>query len=409
MTEELHTVSASQLELFQLCGWRWYYSYIENRKEPFAESAQAGTLVHDRIEKHLLGELQVNTSETWPAPSGYEYQIGAIAAAMLENIPWKFGELTKEQIETQLKLVVEDIQFTGRVDLRVDNQVWDQKTTSSLKYAKSADVLSRDVQALVYAKWALAAGASSVDLTWNYGQSKGKTDTRKVHLTLLRDDIEERFENIVMPLARDVQAAYIHKDKYKLVRNDKACFKFPPKGCPHQIRCEIAFSKMNPKLNLVDLMKQSLDPINAPEGQQQPAEPTPEELPKKARKKRDFPAEVQAEIVKALTAEPEEKQFLEDLKPIRRLFVNCIPLGENPIAAHTLISKAARTVENDLELHHVRLAPYNTGGASLAAQLRSDIYEMDPGFDLVLISRTPEGREVEATLCGLAQEVIMGL
>ena len=97
-------------------------------------------------------------------------------------------------------------------------------------------------------------------------------------------------------------------------------------------------------------------------------------------------------------------------KPIRTLFVQCMPLQSNVRFAHDMIAKAAQTVENDLELHHVLLAPYSTGGASLAAQLRNDILSSgESGYDLVLMNRTPEARAVEQTLASLAQFVVVGL
>jgi PD-(D/E)XK nuclease superfamily len=391
-------LSASQMDLWKRCKRRWGYSYLEGKREASGKSAEAGTRVHAVLEKYLRDGSPIDATETWNG-----YPIGAIALDMVPHLP---PAGTVKNVEQSLRLVVNNVTFTGRVDAVHDNTVYDHKTTSNLKNAKSEKTLKTDIQALIYARWLDKDGA----LQWTTGQTKDVIKTKKTFLKVIREEVHEAFDNIVMPVAREILAAYEANEPSKLERNKKACFFVPPNGCPHRIPCAIEESKQmyDNKKSLVSMLKgrqaEELgisDPINPPitataivvsNGNGTAAI----ELPKKTRKKKE----------EAVAPSPEPGG-----KPIRTLYINCIPLGQSVMYAHELMAMAARTVETDLDLPHVKLAPFNTGGASLAAQLRQDIMvmEIDGGFDLVLMSRTPEGRDCEQVLISLAQHVVMSI
>lgn len=98
-------------------------------------------------------------------------------------------------------------------------------------------------------------------------------------------------------------------------------------------------------------------------------------------------------------------------KPIQTLYVDCMPLEvqTNLIHAHTLLAAAAAEVCADVQTHHIKLIEFGKGGGHLAAQLEADIRKLEGPVDVVLMSRTPEGRDVLQTLMGLAGSVVMGI
>lgn len=461
MTEVVH--SASQLELFKLCPRRHFYKYILKRPDPSGDAADAGTQVHALIENCLRDGIVPEESLVWIGPNeGYVYEIGKIALAMLKNLP---PPGTVPDVEIALALEVDGLKYRGRVDARRRENyliVTDQKTTSNIRYAKSEEDLKEDIQAILYAKWA----GEDVLLEWNFGQSKEKPantraeacfPTKLVKLFLTKEEADEKHKKIVEPVARQVALSYKHRDIRRTRQNTDACSKFPPHGCPNKEEClGKKMSIEEKKSPLIDMLRAKKatndvvvptslgdgtaftpnlalveDPINAPNVIRTPAPAQVEvvdTLPKKTRKKREaaespaqqaindqFNPERLPDVADFLRSE-ENKAFVEERpqpegKPIRTLFVSCLPLFASPrlVYAHELIAKAAQTVEDDMQLLHVKLAPFNTGGASLAAQLRVDVLEMEVGFDLVLLRNNPESRDVEQVLCSLAQQVIMGV
>ncbi len=160
------------------------------------------------------------------------------------------------------------------------------------------------------------------------------------------------------------------------------------------------------------------DPINAPNVVRTQAPAPPEvvdTLPKKTRKKREPLTIEERQAVPANKQQEEEalqslpKLEIVDGKPIRTLFLDCLPLTTPVVHAHVLIAKAAETVCGDLQVLNIKLVEFGKGGGSLAAQLSHDILQLEPGFDLALNSRTVEGREVMQTLFSLSQNIIVAL
>lgn len=434
----MRTLSASQLEKLTQCERRWAFIYLEGKREPNTDAAQAGTKVHELLEAYVQHRTPIDDKLTWKS-----FAIGAIAKDMSQHAP---PPDSGAETELKLELEAEGFTYTGRVDLRLPGEVWDWKTTSNLKRAKDVDALADDVQALIYAKWLGTDGY----LQWTTGQTKGAVKTVKHRLKVLKTDIDQKFSEIVTPLARRAEELYAGAEPKK---NFKACFLYPPIGCPFLSLCKptnsekITFmSEGTGKLSLMEKMRlakeaKGQDLINPPDVVVPPAAAQEPELPKKPRKKKaDTAAEVlvehgvvlkqpvrpelpagagdvvpMAEVVPATallqdaTGTPTPVQPL-DGKPIDTLYLNCMPCFTVDRLLHgfDLIRIAARTVCDDVELFHVRLAEFGKGDAMLAAQLEADIMKLEPGFSVVLQSRTPEGRGVEQTLCALAKRVVLG-
>lgn len=364
---------------------------MEDRREPPTLATVAGQKIHELLEVYLRDGTPIDTSATWQG-----YDIGLIAQDMTKYLP-AAGSI--QDVEAAFEFEYKGISYNGRIDGKELPKVWDHKTSSNLKYAKTEDELATDIQALVYAKAVLLEAFldEAATLQWTYGQTKNEIKSKKVSLTLARDYVDAKFDEVVAPLAAEVAAhrAKGLESKSDCRKNDKACSKFPPRGCPFQKDCWSVTEETKP--SLLEMLKASVavDPINSPEvAKKVEVPPTlPLEVPKKARKARQ-----------------EEPAPTSSIKHIRTLYVDCVPL--TPLAglvqAHVLIGAAAQTVCNDLHVPHYRLIDFKAGGC-LAAQLKDDIEKLPRGFDLVLMSKTPEGRDVLQVLCDLAENVILGV
>lgn len=445
-------LSASQMGLFDLCPTRWGKTYIEGRREPPGQGALDGTTIHSMLEEYVRdGVIPDRTN-----------RLGAVAYEMCKNLPPK-GSIPAEDVEAELNLVVDGLVFRGRVDLREPGRITDQKSVSSLRYAKTAETLEEDLQALIYARWMDTDG----ELVWNYGQTKGTPKTRKVVLKVLRDEVRERFDRVVVPLAHKIQEAYIQNDVAALPKNWNACKLYPPKGCKFFNECErdnmtenatglslmekLAANKAAKAAGAIAPIRpategEALEPVRdtprpyEPEGDiiNPPESPKRRGRPKKtteeaaAAKETYTPANapkatVAAEVLVAHGVQLEQPSPVvgaegtvvtpmarvvpttTTTKPIGTLYLDCMPLSGTVTHAYELIARAAEEARNDLELHHVMLAEFGKGAGVLASQLRENIKAGPYIEQLVLVCRTAEGRAVQQELCSLAERVVIGL
>lgn len=240
----LKRLSASQIDLFTDCRRKWAYRYIAGIKAPPHPSAALGSRVHKVLEDWL-------TSSVLPDETTVE---GSIARAGLHNLPPPYIAETEGKREFQTPGGTE---WVGYVDaffferdgapvaptyaLPTDTPViLDHKTTADFGYAKNADSLKTDPQAVLYAYDTLNTYPHPhVDLRWVYYRTKkNRPGSQVVSLRLTREHVDTQIEVI------DTIAAEIH-DIYRsgvnpadLPPNLDACNMYG--GCPHRAICPIS-------------------------------------------------------------------------------------------------------------------------------------------------------------------------
>lgn len=334
-------LSPSQINLWNTCPYRWGRVYLDGDRETGAISASNGEIVHQLLEKYLRdGEVPARTD-----------RLGKLAFAMCANLPPKG---TVPNVEQEFEFTHDGIVYGGRVDARTPTQIYDHKTTSNIsRYGKTAGVLETDIQALIYARWMDCDG----ELVWNYGQTKGDEDNpkvKKVVLPVLRDEVRRKFDEHVVPIAKQIAAAYDSNDTQALERNYKSCELYPPHGCPRKRECNVVTPLAQ---KLADRFAKA--PVN---------------------------------------------------KPIQTLYVDCLPLQGPVTHAGPLISAAAATAAKDLDLPYIMLMDFGKGPGALAAQLKDDIERSGIYYEqLVLFTKNPEGRAVQQVLASLAVNVVQGI
>lgn len=395
--------SKSSLETLSDCAYKFGQIYLCNKRGEPSKAAQAGTLVHKRLEVWRNTGVEIDTEEEWN-----EYKIGKIAHVMCETLPpYGTPDIETEKDET---FEIEGYTYRAIKDWTSPEILGDYKTTSRINadHVLTEETLRTDIQAN------LSARHMDRDLTlwWTYGQSQGRPKAKTVKLKVLRDEVRAQFHDVVEPLTvRALEA--LQQDPESLPRNKNACFKYGKchlfNSCwvvPGQpMRFYMTGGGLLSKLNELKNGPAPEPPVNVnPPIELREAPPPEEEMPKKPRgrpKKTD-------PVVEALKA---VEQDIRTMKPIHTLFADCRPITPSPslLQGHELIAKAAVTVCADLQVQHIKLIDFGRGGACLAAQLEADILAMEPGFDLALDTRTVEGREVYQTLMSLSQHIVVGL
>ena len=145
-------ISASQLKTYGLCPKKWYFEKVERLpRGKTSYGATFGSALHACLERIHLGED--------PFPEGWDatlqYGDDELARGLID-LYQPDEEVAPVNVEREIKLpVIDDITLLGYIDLYKPGKIIDHKTTKAMRWALSPKELARDLQMLVYAKWAL--------------------------------------------------------------------------------------------------------------------------------------------------------------------------------------------------------------------------------------------------------------
>lgn len=242
----MHLFSASQINKYRECSRKWAWRYIAGLPDPAGPAAALGTECDDtQLQPYLRDGRPFDLSR----PSGEIVEAGR----HLLPEPKACG------LEVQKHFIIPSptssgFSFQGYLDLWLPGGgmpeiegavpvVADFKTTGNWKYAKTAEHLKTDVQAQLYATWAMwSTGARVIDLVWIYFATKPPRKAKRTHLRVLSDDVADQF------LAINATAAEMHdvwlnvSDPCELPPNTDACESFG--GCPYRANCNLSPSQI---------------------------------------------------------------------------------------------------------------------------------------------------------------------
>ena len=145
----LRSVSATQIKQHRGCGLQWYLQRVEGWTMPQSPSQALGEAIHKQVEDYLLdGKMPDLPSVENAMKKGYVPPTGG---AYLVEEPKDYG----------MRMLAAGIPVKGRIDLLVPPasdeslvKVVDWKSASSFRYVPEPDVLTRDVQGILYLKYA---------------------------------------------------------------------------------------------------------------------------------------------------------------------------------------------------------------------------------------------------------------
>lgn len=254
-------LSASQIGTYRdECQRKWALKSIAKKATEQHASAKLGTEVDDeQLQPYLKSGRTFDYSRA--SQSGY------IAASALGFLPPPMSHGLEVQKHFTMPSPTKDsgLSYQGYIDLWMPKGgmilpdgfestfpvVCDFKTTGNLKWAKSAEALKTDVQAQLYATYAMyATGSRTVDLVWLYMQTKGTKKTKRTHLRVHGDHVgaqlraidaigvEMQHKRLLLEASangpEDLEAAILRE----LPANPEACEGYG--GCPFRGVCNLS-------------------------------------------------------------------------------------------------------------------------------------------------------------------------
>ena len=176
-------LSASQIETFTNCRRKWGWRYLDGIEEPTNPAAVKGRAVHAVLEQYLSGGQIDFTTE-----------IGYIAASGLEHLPKPGtpGLLIEQEFHYEGP---SGHTYLGYKDLEEPGIVTDHKTTSDLRWQKTAEELRDDIQATLYAVdyFRKHPEEPHVGLRWVYYQTKNTKKSAVTHIRVAQPETWQRF------------------------------------------------------------------------------------------------------------------------------------------------------------------------------------------------------------------------
>ena len=145
----LRSVSATQIKQHRSCALQWYLQRVEGWTMPQSASQALGEAIHLEVEQYLLdGKAPTLPSVENAMKKGYVPPTGG-------------SYLVEEPKDYGMRMLAAGVPVKGRIDLLIPPvygehilRVVDWKSASSFRYVPEADTLTRDVQGILYLKYA---------------------------------------------------------------------------------------------------------------------------------------------------------------------------------------------------------------------------------------------------------------
>ncbi len=258
-------------ESYAGCPRRYWFKYVDGKKEPETVAQGAGKTAHKELDTYLTTGSDVLSPVTragkhlLPAPGKdliVEAQFGDLGKAIEYREAFHRGGRTEAGLLTKMErvagLIAGMLPLDGYIDLRHERGEWvnndgvllkeesklgivrevcDHKTTSSIdSFAKSPGELAETVQMVGYANYVLnvAPDTDHVRVSHIYYQTRGPKAGKKVTAILSARAARDKWKRI------DQLAVYIEevakaKRAEDVESQPKSCDAY--RGCPHQAHC----------------------------------------------------------------------------------------------------------------------------------------------------------------------------
>jgi len=248
--------SASQISAFLQCQRRWHIGWVLDEKTPPGPPLLTGTDIHAVVEPYLItGKLPEakDIKVTSPGRTAEEY-LERVKPA-IPYLPPAGSDSVEVEQEIGLETYHGGPELYGRFDAidhtrkatptdpRELRMVYDCKTSSDFKYAKTPEQLANDVQLGGYAMHELELYPQDdyIRLRHVYIRTKGSPKALPVDVVVSREQVEDRHARTV-DIVRDMQKV-IAPGKEVTDPNDlpptlESCGLYG--GCPHRARCGLS-------------------------------------------------------------------------------------------------------------------------------------------------------------------------
>jgi RecB family exonuclease len=330
----LSHVSASSIELYRACPRKWYYRYILKHTSQATEAMLLGTKVHAVLEEYLL-------NGTTPAGRA---KAALIAAPGIKLLPARNPKTQRVEAPlSDFKIEGLPVPFKGFIDLLdlTDGvHILDHKTTSDLtKWPKTEEELAVNTQLIIYARHVLEhyPQAKEARLTHIYYQTKTPYAAKSVSVSVTREDVYERFKEILTIAESMVEAASNSLDS--TAKESGYCYSYG-KRCDHYNECHYTIEHIE-RLPMTDNQEDILAYLRGDvEEEETPAPQAEEETP-------------------ALKAETQETT----------LYIGCRPINEEVTALRTALAPYIDAICAQEGVEHISYIKYAQGYDYLNAMI----------------------------------------
>ena len=401
----MHKVSPSQISNFRDCPRKWWYASIAKIPYPQHPSAALGERVHKILEmstarKSRPADLLPAVSENTPQK---EVQVAQAAWDAIDSFLLQQTGRSLVDREARIEEAWElpqgaplTLAARGRADLVLPDFIVDWKTTSDLRWAKSAKELRSDPQVLMYSA-ALDPDEPVRDFVHVYTQTRNSTAARVVHTPI------DRFmrEQGLIALDKHVAAMAVCASAgaaEEVEPNTDACSRYG--GCPFALRCmgrpkgegSMSKSKSDP---FAARRAANVNPTqpNDPPSMNLGSAPVPDSVPVAASKKA-----ITGDYVE-LPAHPPGKHFQptpptnEEGSQLRRvLYLGCAPQRGSRTPSvwfDEWVAPLAKQAAESQSVAHYSCADYGQGKAALLALVTAKAQAGDIPQSLIVDRRLP--------------------
>lgn len=223
------SVSATQIDLWNMCHRRFAFQYLEGKKPPQHPAAAFGTELHTIAEQYLtVGKSPDELT-----------QAGELFVRGLPYLP----PPRSGGVEGEFRFEMNDVKYLLRVDYRGERVpglpgrvLLDHKTSSDPKeYGVWGDEFLKNPQTVLYATYdMLSAGDDKSQCRWLYYWTKGKPKAEPSDFLFTQSMLEDVFEPVVQVPAKQIlelKSAPVAAND--LDPNTESCKLFGKEGCPH--------------------------------------------------------------------------------------------------------------------------------------------------------------------------------
>lgn len=230
----MHKVSPSQISTFRSCPRKWWLGSVAKIATPDHPSAVLGSAVHATLESRIA-------TGKWSEVSDFEAKVAA-RAVPIAQVAWDaLDAIYPSRIEGAL--VEQDVTLPdryalpvrGRVDLVLDGAIVDWKTTSSLRWVKSADERAIDPQVILYAQALAESGLVDVPTRFLHVwvTTRGKPAVQITHTIVPRKIVEGVSSSIRATV--DEMSTYLAVPEHEVPQCLASCSAYG--GCAYKSRC----------------------------------------------------------------------------------------------------------------------------------------------------------------------------
>lgn len=231
----LQHVSASQISLFSLCQRRWWFEKVAKEPVPPSDAAELGGNIHGQMQTYYEdGVIPEHPSAALLVQSGLIPARGPLIRV-------------EEPGDFIMGVYVAGVAIRGKIDLidltqledkggQID--IWDWKSKADLRYAKTPDELIRDVQMMIYGRYAFESYEASLVRYFHGNIRTGKTPGFKIVRSdrVTSTEVADFMDNVVAPVVSDIKICATAEQFEDTAPNWGSCYAYR-KPCPFLEKC----------------------------------------------------------------------------------------------------------------------------------------------------------------------------